>query len=57
MTWDGTYGGLQMVGVTAAEMEGGSSATPEPSSLLLLGTGLACLAGFARLTVKSRKER
>jgi hypothetical protein len=57
MAWDGTYDGHQMQGVTAAEMEGGSSATPEPASLLLLGTGMACLAGFARLTVRHRNER
>jgi hypothetical protein len=57
MTWDGTYDGIQMLGVTALEMEGGSSATPEPASLLLLGSGLVCLAGFARLAVKPRKER
>lgn len=57
MTWDGAYGGMQMVGVTAAEMEGGSSATPEPASLLLLGSGLASLIGFARLEVKPRKGR
>jgi hypothetical protein len=57
MTWDGTYHGIQMIGVTAVEMEGGSSATPEPASLLLLGSGLASLIGFARLEIKPRKER
>lgn len=39
-----TLGDLRVVGVQTGEVQ----VTPEPASLALLGTGLACLAGAAR---------
>jgi hypothetical protein len=43
---------MNMVGVTDAILEGGTVATPEPSTILLLGSGLLGLIGLQRKRVK-----
>lgn len=52
MSWDGSYDGMNMVGVTDAILEGGTAATPEPSTILLIGSGLLGLIGLRRKRVK-----
>jgi len=46
MAWGGVYAGMGMIGVTVFQPAGGSSSVPEPTTLVLLGSGcfvLLCL--------------
>lgn len=47
MSW-GSYNGLQLYGVTCFTPTGGTSPTPEPSTMLLLGFGLISLVRFRK---------
>jgi len=39
MTWGGTYGGMELMGVTCVHLTGGSP-VPIPHSIMLLGSGI-----------------
>ena len=48
MTWNGTYSGLDMYGVTVLELTGGTAQVPEPASMTLVGMGVLALVGVVR---------
>jgi hypothetical protein len=48
MTWGGYYNGLRLYGVTCFTPTGGHVPVPEPSTMLLLCSGLIALAEFWR---------
>jgi hypothetical protein len=47
MDWGGIYAGRDQWGITVFDPTGGSP-VPLPSTFLLMGSGLACLAGFRK---------
>ncbi len=47
MTWGGTYGGMEFIGVTCVHLTGGSP-VPIPNSIMLIGSGLFLLLIFVR---------
>ncbi len=47
MTWGGTYGGMQHIGVTCVHITGGSP-VPIPHSIMLIGSGFFLLLIFAK---------
>jgi hypothetical protein len=47
---------VDLVHSEAGILGGESSVTPEPASLTLLGTGLACIAGLVRYKVAKRER-
>jgi hypothetical protein len=48
MAWGGVYAGMGMIGVTVFEPAGGSSTVPEPTTLVLLGSGCFGLFCFGK---------
>jgi len=49
MTWGGAYSGMNQWGVVVMELTGGTPSTvPEPTTMLLLGSGLIGLAAYGR---------
>jgi hypothetical protein len=50
-----TVGGIRVVPITGDILSAQQTTIPEPTSMLLLGTGLAGVAGAVRRKLKARK--